>query len=251
MPFAILDFSTFIEHLSEQAFHYHARGHNNAASEPGLPHAVFQLRALAANYSWPLLAFALVGVVAGFRADWRTTTYVLVAPVVLFLYFITAKANFSRNLLLVYAVVPIFAAAGVMGLIDAAVRWSSRHRALSRFSRAATVALSAAAVLYAIALAWPGMDRTEAPPARRLADWLEVTARPFLMSASVSDGLAPSDRDRLDNLPTPMTRASIRETVKSAARGTLVVMHAWGDVKLNRWLKPKASFGHYTVFERK
>lgn len=123
MPYALLDFSTFIEHVRFEMEHYSIRGQGTRTVEAGLPHLMTQLGYLVDSVGWlpPILALLGLPRLAASRQGWL----VLLFPLVFVAFMTRTVVAHEHNFIAVYPFLMISAACGV----------SLSHDAISRVTR--------------------------------------------------------------------------------------------------------------------
>jgi len=111
-PYALLDSETFVEHLVFEVEHY-SEGHAGGDGEPGLSQLVYYGGQLHKEFGYGLLAFALIGLVGLVKRDRKSALLLLSFPVALLVFLATQRVHFPRNIISIYAVLPILAAYGL------------------------------------------------------------------------------------------------------------------------------------------
>lgn len=138
-PYALLDLPAFVSSAAGEAYHY-ATGHGKYSREPGLPAFLAYGASLPQNYGWGLALAALVGVATTARYLPRSAGVVLSYPLLLWIYMAGQRAFFSRNLLVLQLILPIFAGVGLLVLVTllrrqilarAPERWLPHSRSLA------------------------------------------------------------------------------------------------------------------------
>ncbi len=100
MPYAVLDFSTFVKDLGRESFHYNVVGSTGHEVEPGWPAIVRQLVLFREHASLPVLLVALAGVLPLLRHGKGRLLFVF--PVLAFLLTTRTKIDFHRNYVAIY-----------------------------------------------------------------------------------------------------------------------------------------------------
>lgn len=164
-PYALLDFSAFLRQAGYEVFHYSGRGHAAVNPEPGWDHFWLQCRRVVEH----LGALPTVAALGGFVALLRTVPgrVVLFFPAVYFLYMASTRADFHRNLLVIYPVLAVAAAIGVVVLLTWLKRTDRRGRRIGAILVGVLVGIYLGALLVASASRgwslWRGKEtRTQA-----------------------------------------------------------------------------------------
>lgn len=124
MPWALLDWTTFLDHVGREVSHYRVLGHGPEFTvEPGLEHAGVQLANFAASLTWPGLVIALAGwiVVARRPGGWL----VLLFPILYFAFMTRMRVGFHRNFIALYPFLALGLAASFAWLEQRAARLGS------------------------------------------------------------------------------------------------------------------------------
>jgi len=164
MPYLVLDVREFLDNVIRQVRNYQL-GHRNFEGEPGLSQMRFHLGRLSVDYGIASCIFALLGLVAGFRYAPKQTLILLAAPLALFLYMSMQRTNFTRNLLLVYSMMPVWTVLGILTFMDWSQYWTNRLMRPTRpwilaASWARHVALGAAIASIVLTLNWERVKRS-------------------------------------------------------------------------------------------
>lgn len=116
MPYALLNFPEFLNHVLDEMNHYKVAGHAKATSVPGWDHFVFQLNNFYEHLGFIGVVLVLFGIGAVFLKP--TLIMVLFFPVVYLLFMINMKVNFHRNFILIYPFIAILIGAGFYQIND-------------------------------------------------------------------------------------------------------------------------------------
>ncbi len=114
-PYILLDFSTAIQHILGQVMHY-KMGHAGHNVTPGMAQLAKYIQALIQDYGLFLSLLTLLGIGFAFYKHWKNTLIILFFPVLLLAYMSMQQVNFTRNITVIYAMLPIFSAMGVLCL---------------------------------------------------------------------------------------------------------------------------------------
>ena len=114
MPYALLDFPTFLNHLLDEMKHYKITGHPKATSIPGWDHFVFQM----ANFYSHIGLVGAVLILVGFGAVFfrHVLLLVLLLPVLYIYFMVNMKVNFHRNFVQIYPFISIVIGAAFYNL---------------------------------------------------------------------------------------------------------------------------------------
>ena len=107
MPYAILDFPTFIKDILHQITYYKTTGHPGATISPGWDYLVFQIREFYQNIGLTgtiLFAIGLAGTISR-----PVLLLILLFPVSYLLFMSGMTVNFHRNFIQVYPFIAVFA----------------------------------------------------------------------------------------------------------------------------------------------
>ncbi len=114
-PYAWLDFSAFLRQAGFEIHHYSGRGHAAVDPQPGWEHFWLQCRRVAEHLGTVPAVAALGGFVVLLRG--AAGRVVLFFPAAYFLYMASTRVGFHRNLLVIYPVLAVAAATGVVALL--------------------------------------------------------------------------------------------------------------------------------------
>jgi hypothetical protein len=178
VPYSLLTPGPFITDVIYEMNHYRT-GHERFDGPPGIPQLVYYTSELFKDYGPATSLLAGVGAAWGLATKRRLVLVLLSLPVLMLLYMATNRVHFLRTVLPVFALFPVFAAAGVHA-ISSALR--SRFQAFGGRPKRSLLALRvgsglpvavgcATAILFGNADAI--FDRNLAPESRnRARDWL-------------------------------------------------------------------------------
>jgi len=110
MPYAILDFTTFIQAILYEMHHYNVKGHHNATITPGLNHLLLQFQNIYQNIGLIPTIFTLIGLFSLIRKP--LLIFILIFPIVYLFYMTGTKVSFHRNFLILYPFISILLGAG-------------------------------------------------------------------------------------------------------------------------------------------
>lgn len=165
-PFALLDLPSFLAQAGFELYHYAARGHGAVPVEPGWAHLALETRRVGEHFGVVPALLALAGAVLASRRASGLVAFVY--PFVYFLYMAGTRAEFHRNLLVVYPALAVAAAVAVLHALE----WLAKPPALRR-RRAARLALAVGVPVYlgflAFGLARAGWRQWEGRETRSLA----------------------------------------------------------------------------------
>lgn len=147
-PYAILDLPHFVESAVAEARHY-SRGHGGHDATPGLTLFLAYGRPVVTAYGGGLVLLALVGVGVALRRVPRQAILILSFPLLLWIYMSGQRVIFTRNLLILQLVLPIFAAMGFLGLAGAVRQFLVMRGAPSVTRRFVVPLIALAALLVA------------------------------------------------------------------------------------------------------
>ncbi len=154
VPFALLDFSSFINHVGAEVSHY-SRGHIGATVSPGLPHIVFYLQTLISDFGWASAPLAIIGLWSLFTKDWKKALVLISFPAAHLIFFGSQSVAFTRNILPLFIVYALLVALGIVKIVKYLAAWLERlppfkqKQVLQFVSAAATVG-----VIYLAFLPW-------------------------------------------------------------------------------------------------
>jgi hypothetical protein len=117
MPYAILDFPNFINHVLDEIEHYKHIGHPKSTSIPGWDHFLFQMHNFYENIGLSGTFLVLLGFVGIFLRPLFFLTLLL--PVAFILFMSNMKVNFHRNFIQVYPFIAIIVGAAFYYLYKA------------------------------------------------------------------------------------------------------------------------------------
>lgn len=126
MPYIVIHLKDFIIDLNHERLNY-SRGHIGYTSEPGWDHLVYQTKGFWDNFglgAWLLAIFGMFWLVKTYH---KKGLAVIAYPVIFTLYFCLYKTNFYRNLLPVYAMFPVFATCGILGLYRYSTQYLDKY----------------------------------------------------------------------------------------------------------------------------
>ncbi len=116
MPYALLDTAGFLNGLGSELRHYKVQGHGSQSSTPGLAHMQYQLSLVKENIGGVSLFIAFAGTAA--IAKKPKLLFVILLPILYFLYMTQMKVNFHRNFLLLYPFLGVLYSASAWILFD-------------------------------------------------------------------------------------------------------------------------------------
>ena len=111
MPYAILDLTTFLEHVGFEVRHYKIMGHGSSTIAPGWENFSFQMHQFYRNLGSINIIFIGLGIVGVFFRP--LLIFVLVLPAIYILYMTGMRVNFHRNFVQVYPFISILFASGI------------------------------------------------------------------------------------------------------------------------------------------
>jgi hypothetical protein len=149
VPYALLDYRHFVRDVWSEIEHYKT-GHPGKDGPAGIPQLLYYLEALRDDAGEVLCGLSLVGIATSIRRWPRRAATVLVFPVVMLVHMSTNRVHFLRTVLPLFAIVPIFAAIGVSGLVEFGRRGVARIRS----PRIRQIGSIAAYGIMGISLAW-------------------------------------------------------------------------------------------------
>lgn|GEM_PF-1025686 len=164
VPYSLLDFPTFLNHVGFEVFHY-KHGHAGYDGPPGFPQMIFYLKQLLNDFGWGSSVFVVVGLIIPFRIDWRKAGIFLSFPALFLLYMSSQKVHFVRNIVSLYAFYAVFAAIGVIGV----------YRGLLSLSASILKTSFSLSRISAISVCLVGMCMVLCFPVSRLFLWVPVT----------------------------------------------------------------------------
>jgi hypothetical protein len=141
VPYSLLDFPTFLNHVSYEVFHY-SFGHRGHEGTPGFSQIVYYVKQLLKDFGWGSSVFVVFGLIISLKNDWRKSIIFMSFPVIFLLYMSCQKVHFVRNILSLYAFYALFAAIGAIGIYKCLVSLIP-HILRTRFSpfRISSIAL--------------------------------------------------------------------------------------------------------------
>lgn len=170
-PYALLDLPSFVSSAAAEARHY-ARGHSGHDTTPGLSTFLDYGKPVLVSYGLGFVLLALGGLWGLFRKVPKETALIVLYPLLLWIYMSGQRVIFTRNLLILQLMLPIFAVLGVL-VAAALLRDLAQKRGLEE--RFQGFALPLVLSLALLVVPWskviegyegPGESRVE------LADWL-------------------------------------------------------------------------------
>lgn len=171
VPYSLIDVPGFLNGVASEAFHY-ASGQRGVQGEPGWPQLMFYGRHFLSEFGAGLL-FAVVGIGALARRDWRRTSVLLAFPVITVVMLVRQRVHFERNVLSVHLLVALFAAAGMLAAYDWLRQAINARRKASIDRRRITLVCVTAVALWA--LPWwhlPGELRAHVDSRNAAQIWL-------------------------------------------------------------------------------
>ncbi len=115
IPYSILDYTTFINHVGLQVFIY-STGHKGFDGPAGWPQVVFYIQSIARQYGWGAFVFSLIGLLYMFKLNLRNAAILCSFPIAFILFMSTKEVHFLRNMTSVYLLWPIFISVGLVGM---------------------------------------------------------------------------------------------------------------------------------------
>lgn len=115
-PYALLDLRTFLDHVGYEVRHYLVAGHGEFSVVPGLPHLLGDLREIARETDFWVMAPALVGGLLALRrwSGWL----VFLLPALALVLTARTSVSFHRNLMVVYPFLAVAFGLGTAWLMD-------------------------------------------------------------------------------------------------------------------------------------
>jgi hypothetical protein len=114
-PYALLDFSVFLNDIGGASFHY-AHGHPGANGEPGWPQIVFYATRMVRDFGPLSPILAIVGAAYLFSLDWRGTSILLSFPIAHLAYMSLQRVHFMRHMAPSYLCLAVLVAVGLIAL---------------------------------------------------------------------------------------------------------------------------------------
>jgi hypothetical protein len=112
VPYSLVDIPGFLNGVGYEVFHY-ASGHAGNAGDPGWPQLLYYMRHFVTEFGYGSVAFAVVGLIAFWSADWRKALVVALFPAGLLWLLVGQRVHFTRNALPIQPFLAMFAAYGV------------------------------------------------------------------------------------------------------------------------------------------
>ncbi len=231
-PYFVLDLPHYVDGVAFENYHYRVRGHSGFDIEPGWAQFSAYVTDLTQEYGEVLVAIAAVGVLDSLRVSFRRSVIVLGYVVVVTIMLVGYKVHFVRNGLPLMALVPVFAAAGLLALWLLARTALRRVRQLAAAPRADLVAATVPLLIVAIAAPWHRVrEVAEATPDARNAV-IAWAAKQFREETTlVVPTQLPFDARGLPSQlrVQPLDLADARAAAETLTAGTLFVLPEWTD----------------------
>jgi hypothetical protein len=173
-PFALLDLNSFLSDVLKEIHHYKS-GHQWFENEAGLPQLLFYCGKLTDDYGLVLPLLALIGIGQTLRTRRREVTCILAFVVVYTGFMSLQQTSFIRNLLPIFVVVAVFAAAGAFEI----GAWLRKRLVQWGWIRLCWAGPAMVAVLVIVTIPWSRISESYSvvTDSRLLAlDWLEENA---------------------------------------------------------------------------
>jgi len=122
MPYALLDFSTFIGNVRYEMEHYNSGGQGARTVEAGLPHLLVQFEHLAGRFGWAVVTIVALGVTR--LATLREGRLVLLFPLVFVFFMTRTVVAHEHNFIAIYPFIGVAFGCGLLLLHAAASRIS-------------------------------------------------------------------------------------------------------------------------------
>ncbi len=153
-PYSIVDYRKFIEGFERERLAY-VKGVSGHSSRPGWDHLVYGTRRLVGDFGFAAWAIALMGIVWVVR-NYRSFGWAVISHSVGYwlLFCLTQRTNFQRNLLPVYAMLPVFTTCGTVAIYRFFMKLREEYYA-KRFPRSAVQAATITGITMALALNAP------------------------------------------------------------------------------------------------
>lgn len=154
-PYALLDLRHFLQDVGYEIRHYQVLGHSGWTIEPGLKHALYQMRTMAREIGVLPSTLALLG--AGMSLAATQGRLAFAYPIVFFVFMSGTRISAHRNFLVLYPFAAVAFGCGVaaVGRLLETVRPAS---VASRLGRAALLVLAAVICFgwsaHALAVSW-------------------------------------------------------------------------------------------------
>jgi len=116
VPYSVLDRGQFVADVTWEIHHYKT-GHPGHDGPAGIPQFLFYLRSLADDCGPTTLAFAAAGLLFGLVIAPRRAATLASFPLAMLVHMSTNRVHFLRTVLPVFALVPVFVAGGLIGLV--------------------------------------------------------------------------------------------------------------------------------------
>ena len=117
VPFSLLDFNTFVNHVGSEIYHY-TFGHKGFEAEPGIKQLAYYFRTLLNDYGYFSIGLFFLGLYMVVKKNWKYAVTFLSFPLIFLVYMSTQKVHFVRNILFVYILYAILLCLGVKALYD-------------------------------------------------------------------------------------------------------------------------------------
>jgi hypothetical protein len=121
VPFSVLDYHTFINHLGAEVRHYRT-SHEGFDGDPGISQLAHYGKFILNDFGVFSVFPFLIGMVYAIRAHWRNALIFVLFPVALLCFMSTKRVNFIRNSLSVYVFYAVFVAIGFYVMFETGFR---------------------------------------------------------------------------------------------------------------------------------
>ena len=111
MPFALVDFTTFMKNFGTHVRIYKVIGSGSGTIEPGWTHLVFQISEFRREIGLLPLVLSFIGIIYVFFKPVRIIAFAAIAVYLIF--FLGTKVNYHRNLIIVYPFMAISISFGI------------------------------------------------------------------------------------------------------------------------------------------
>jgi hypothetical protein len=235
VPYSLLTPRPFFADVVYEMNHYRT-GHERFDGPPGIPQLAYYTSELWKDYGPVTSLLACVGAAWGVVMRRRLVLTLLSLPVLMLLYMATNRVHFLRTVLPVFALVPVFAAAGIHALASAL---QNRIHSLTRPKQRLFLLRVGAGVPVALGCALglasgnvdSILDLNMAPDSRnRARDWLKSNAKGGAVVTATELRFSSDALGAVGGREIPVTVANLTKLVASR-RPAYVVVPAYPTAK--------------------
>lgn len=126
VPYSVLDIPRFLHGLYFEINHYRT-GHSGFEGDAGFPQLLYYLGQFINDFGIAALLLAAVGSVYIVKINWRKGLCFLSFPLALLVFMCSQRVHFVRNLLSLFAVLPVLISLGLYAVSDFFINFGKKH----------------------------------------------------------------------------------------------------------------------------